>query len=95
MTVHRLDLSQLLDGTTSPGRGSGGEGAGVTWLFNTTVLETELQFRLLLQVLVLCVISNKKIIFFFFIQLVSSLCHDLKVMESFTWNDKERYIYFI
>lgn len=27
-TVHRLDLSQLLDCTTSPGRGSGGEGGG-------------------------------------------------------------------
>ena len=72
-----------------------GRRGGVTGLFNTIVLETELQVQASTTSLALSSISNKKMIFFFFSQLVSSLCHDLKVMESFTWNDKERYIYFI
>lgn len=66
-------------------------------MFNTVVLETELQVQASTASLGFkCYFKQRDdFLFFFFVQLVSSLCHDLKVMESFTWNDKERYIYFI
>ena len=65
-------------------------------LFNTIVLETELQVQASTTSLGFkCYFKQRDVFFFFFVQLVSSLCHDLKVMESFKLNDKERYIYFI
>ena len=66
-------------------------------LFNTIVLETERQVQASTTSLGFkCYFKQRDdFLFFFFVQLVSSLCHDLKVMESFKWNDKERYIYLI
>ena len=76
-------------------KGVGGGRRGLTWLSNTIVLEKELQVQASTTSLGFkCYFKQKDDFLFFFVQLVSSLCHDLKVMESFKWNDKERYILF-